>query len=348
MGIREDLPLSGYEFSTAVSMFFVGTCIADLFTNIGMRYIRPSLYLSGAMIVWGVVATLQAVSGSAHGMYTVRFFLGVFEAAFISGAPYMTTILYPRAEWGRRICVYLSATPFAGAFGGWIAYGVAQIDSTDSLKNWQILFILEGVLTILFGIAAIWVLPDRPHNTKWLTPRERDVAEYRMMRDGNRTRGKVYWRVVFRQLQDWRLWVNIFIYMGQVLSTYTISTFTPIIVATMGYDNVKAQLMVAPPFAVAFVMVFVVGYISDRLKSCSGLLVVNSIVACIGDLMLVLLPPEYNHARYGALFLTLTGILSGVTLTVGNITGNACGDIKKGESSLTWRVCQSSTAILVC
>lgn len=335
MGIREDLPLSGYEFSTAVSMFFVGTCIADLFTNVGMRYIRPSLYLSGAMIVWGVVATLQAVSGSAHGMYTVRFFLGVFEAAFISGAPYMTTILYPRAEWGRRICVYLSATPFAGAFGGWIAYGIAQIDSTDSLKNWQILFILEGVLTILFGIAAIWVLPDRPYNTKWLTPRERDVAEYRMMRDGNRTRGKVYWRVVFRQLQDWRLWVNIFIYMGQVLSTYTISTFTPIIVATMGYDNVKAQLMVAPPFAVAFVMVFVVGYISDRLKSCSGLLVVNSIVACIGDLMLVLLPPEYNHARYGALFLTLTGILSGVTLTVGNITGNACGDIKKGESSLT-------------
>jgi len=42
------------------------------------------------MIVWGVVATLQAVSGSAHGIHVVRFFLGVFETAFISGAPYMT------------------------------------------------------------------------------------------------------------------------------------------------------------------------------------------------------------------------------------------------------------------
>lgn len=27
----------------------------------------------------------------------IRFFLGVFEAAFISGAPYLTTALYPRA-----------------------------------------------------------------------------------------------------------------------------------------------------------------------------------------------------------------------------------------------------------
>lgn len=50
MGIREDLGFSPKQFSLAVSMFFVGTCIADLFTNIGMRYIRPSLYLATAMV----------------------------------------------------------------------------------------------------------------------------------------------------------------------------------------------------------------------------------------------------------------------------------------------------------
>lgn len=50
MGIREDLGFSSGQFSLAVSMFFVGTAIADLFTNIGMRYIRPSYYLAGAMV----------------------------------------------------------------------------------------------------------------------------------------------------------------------------------------------------------------------------------------------------------------------------------------------------------
>lgn len=50
MGIREDLGFSSSQFSLAVSMFFVGTAIADLFTNVGMRYIRPSYYLAGAMV----------------------------------------------------------------------------------------------------------------------------------------------------------------------------------------------------------------------------------------------------------------------------------------------------------
>ncbi|KAJ0365801.1 hypothetical protein COL26b_011933 [Colletotrichum chrysophilum] len=154
------------------------------------------------------------------------------------------------AEWGRRISIYLSATPLAGAFGGWVAYGVANI-SNPIVKHWQALFLIEGLLTILIGLLCVWVLPDRPHNTKWLTPRERDVATWRMMQDGNRTHGKINWKTTLNQLRDWRLWMNIFIYMGQVLQTYTIATFTPIIVATFGYDNVKAQLMVAPPYCVA-------------------------------------------------------------------------------------------------
>lgn len=47
-------------------------------------------------------------------------------------------------EWGKRICVYLSATPIAGAFGGWIAYGVAHI-SNPNIENWQVL--CEYILT---------------------------------------------------------------------------------------------------------------------------------------------------------------------------------------------------------
>ena len=124
--------------------------------------------------------------------------------------------------------------------------------------------------------------------------------------------------------------MNIAVYMCQVLPTYTIATFTPIIVDTFGFTTIKAQLMVAPPSCVAIVMVFVVSYLSDCFKSCSGILVVNSIMACTGDLMLALVPAKHSNVRYGATFLTISGILSGVTLSVGNITGNCCGgDVKK-------------------
>lgn len=49
--------------------------------------------------------------------------------------------------------------------------------------------------------------------------------------------------------------------------------------------------------------------------------------------MLALVPVENYHVRYGATFLVTTGILSGVTLSLGNITSNCCGDIKKAVAT---------------
>jgi hypothetical protein len=118
-----------------------------------------------------------------------------------------------------------------------------------------LLFIVEGCLTLVVATVCYYMLPDRPHNTRWLNAREREVAEWRMLRDGNKTHGHFGWWDLGRSLLDWRMMVNIIIYMSQNISTYTISTFTPIIVNSFGYSTVKSQLMVAPPFCVAFVMV---------------------------------------------------------------------------------------------
>lgn len=133
------------------------------------------------------------------------------------------------------------------------AYGISHIHG--SLETWRILFILEGGLTIVIAAVCVFILPDRPHNTRWLNKREREVAEWRMLRDGNRTHGHFGWSDLIRSLMDWRMAVNIVIFMTQNLTSYTLATFTPIIVNAFGYNNVKAQLMVAPPYCVAIVMV---------------------------------------------------------------------------------------------
>ena len=88
--------------------------------------------------------------------------------------------------------------------------------------------------------------------------------------------------------------------------------------------------MTAPPFCVALVMCFVIGWLSDRLRKCSSLLVIHALIAIVGDLILVLVPIEQGHTRYAGVFLIQLGILPAITLAVGNIINNACGDIKKG------------------
>ncbi|ODV92479.1 hypothetical protein CANCADRAFT_22840 [Tortispora caseinolytica NRRL Y-17796] len=361
MNIQEDLNMSSSQFSFAVSIFYIGTLVADPFVNLGLHFFRPSLYIASAMFIWGGITMLMATVSNPQGMFALRFFLAVFEAVLIAGVPALFSTWYPRNEWGSRIMVYLSATPIAGAFGGWIAYGVAHIES--HLPPWKWLFIIEGLLTVVVAFSCVYVLPDRPHNTRWLKPREREVMEWRMLRDGNRPQESMIEDidnnvdeliervkddniVAFRNLDppvtpeeekkeflrsmaDWRMCVNIVIFMTQNFSTYTLSTFTPLIVRSFGYSQVRSQLMVAPPFCVAFVMVFVVAPISDRLNRRASIYVVNSVVACAGYLMLALIPVENQSARYGALFLVIPAILSGVVLTLGNIQDNCCGDLKK-------------------
>lgn len=45
------------------------------------------------------------------------------------------------------------------------------------------LFYIEGSLTIAFAILAIFILPDFPSTTKWISPLERRLAEKRQAED---------------------------------------------------------------------------------------------------------------------------------------------------------------------
>ena len=46
--------------------------------------------------------------------------------------------------------------------------------------GWRWLFLLEGAAAIVLGIAALFVLPDRPNEARWLRPDERDWITARL------------------------------------------------------------------------------------------------------------------------------------------------------------------------
>ena len=62
----------------------------------------------------------------------------------------------------------------AGAFGGLIAFGVQHIQS--SVANWKLLFIIEGIPTVMIGFLAMVVLPNRPEETTMFNEKEREIA----------------------------------------------------------------------------------------------------------------------------------------------------------------------------
>ena len=50
-------------------------------------------------------------------------------------------------------------------------------------EAWRWLFYIEGALTVAVSIISVFILPDFPSTSKWLTPAERRLAELRMVED---------------------------------------------------------------------------------------------------------------------------------------------------------------------
>lgn len=79
--LEKDLGMRGTDFNLATSIFFVGYLLMQLPSNMLITRVRPSLYLSGAMTLWGVVSTCNAATHSFGALIAVRFFLGFVEVS---------------------------------------------------------------------------------------------------------------------------------------------------------------------------------------------------------------------------------------------------------------------------
>ncbi len=50
------------------------------------------------------------------------------------------------------------------------------------MSNWRLLFIVEGIPTVILGVLTLWLLPDRPEETAFLNDQERKLQIERMNR----------------------------------------------------------------------------------------------------------------------------------------------------------------------
>lgn len=76
--------------------------------------------------------------------------------------------------------MFASAAPLASTFAGALAYGITNGHS--SLSNWRLLFLVEGLPTILLAPIAFFFIPDSPDNARFLSVEEKATARSRAVR----------------------------------------------------------------------------------------------------------------------------------------------------------------------
>jgi MFS family permease len=248
---EEDLGLKGSQYSTAVSLLFVGYVLAQIPSNMLITRVRPSLYMGVCMMGWAIVSALTAITKDFTGVVLTRFFLGLVEAPYYPGALYLLSIFYTRKEIATRISILYSGNILAGAFAGLIAIGVFELDGVHGIKGWRWLFIIQGVVTFVVAVAACFILPDEPLNTRWLTPEERQLAHDRVARDTvEQTANSSTWAGLAQALKDPKVWVFVFMQHFHI-GVAGFKNFLPTVVETLGFNRTITLVLTCPPYLIA-------------------------------------------------------------------------------------------------
>ncbi|KAJ7615831.1 MFS general substrate transporter [Roridomyces roridus] len=265
-GMAADLKLSSSDYSVALLVFFPAYLLGEIPSNLILARVRPSRYLPAITLVWGLIATLVSQVKTKEALIGIRFVLGFVESGFFCGVLFLLSSWYRKAELAKRMAFFYSAAILSGAFGGLLAGGVITgLEGKMGIRGWRWLFIIEGALTMFFSIVVVFILPDWPATTKWLSSEEKALAAARIKADqvGSLEQNIGSWKGTLSALADWRTYLFTFMYM-MIVGAGTITYFIPTLTLNLGFTGNKAQFMTVPIYAVTLVMELCIAYSSDR------------------------------------------------------------------------------------
>lgn len=308
-GMEEDLGMKGDQYQIAVSVLFVTYILSELPSNLIIKKFTPSRYLAFLTVGWGIVATLTGIVQSFAGLVACRVILGALEGGLFPGLTIYLTMFYTKREYALRIGYLFVSAAIAGSMGGLLAYGIGFMDGVSGLRGWRWIIIIEGLPTVVLGVAVWWWLADNPESAHYLNAEERALIEARMRRQIGHTKSsdQMHKADVYEGLRDWKIWLFCLGQFGADVILYGYSTFLPTIIRGLGkWSTAQVQALTIPCYALGAISYLVVAWLSDRTQKRAVFAAGAGFICAVGYAILV--SPVSGNVKYFGCFLAAMGV----------------------------------------
>lgn len=265
--MQQDLGMSDSVFGIGAGIFFIGYFFFEVPANILLQRLGAKLWLGSIMIVWGIASACTMFVHSPRLFYILRFLLGVVESGFFPGVILYLTFWFPAKLRARIVAMFMTAIPLSGLVGGAVSGWILGTFSTaGGLRGWQWLYLLEGLPSVLAGVAAIILLDNGPAKAGWLTAEQKALVLGRLRADeeSKALAGHNSHRIVDAFLSP-GVWLLSVAYFGFVMAVYGVGFWLPQIISeTMTHDTIKIGLVSMIPWGISAIAMVLVGRHSDR------------------------------------------------------------------------------------
>ncbi|KAH7080211.1 major facilitator superfamily domain-containing protein [Paraphoma chrysanthemicola] len=327
------------RYSVVTLVFFTTYIVFQPPATVIVRYLGPRNFLSFIVVAWGAVMIGMGFADSFETLAALRVILGILEAGFFPSCVYLLSTWYTRFDIGKRYSVFYILGSLASACAGILAYGLMQLKGRKGLNGWRWIFIIEGALTCFLGILGYWALvdfPDKAHKSwRFLNEREAKFIIDRVNKDRGDAKPEPWNLKKFLSgALDIKIWGFAMIFFNTTTVTYALAYFLPIILTeNMGFSIGASQCLVAPPYALAAIVMYGTGWFGDKYHLRGPIIIFNMILCIIG----VAIMGFHSNAnvRYFGVFLTTAGANSNVPATMSYQANNIRGQWKRAFCSAT-------------
>jgi sugar phosphate permease len=262
--MNKDLGFSPSVFGLGAGIFFAGYVLFEIPGALIAERWSARIWLARILVSWGLVSGLMAFVRTEWQFHFLRFVLGAAEASFY---PVAYASVIPRwftpTERPRALAIMLTSLQISAIIGSPLAGWLLTADRFG-FKGWQVLFMIEAVPAVLFGLVIWFWLKDWPHQAPWLSPAEKAYLEEAYNREVQlKESARKY--TVLEALVDRKVLMLCLIYFLWITGFWGYSYWMPTVLQeASGWSSIRIGWMLVVPMVLALAGMLAVGYSSSR------------------------------------------------------------------------------------
>ncbi len=278
------LGLSATAYGLGAGVFFIAYMALEIPSNLMLARLGARRWIARIMISWGLISSATLFARGPLSFYVLRVLLGAAEAGFFPGIVFYLGEWFPGRARGRVMGAFITAIPIAGMITGPISGELLGWGGRLGLAGWQWLFLIEGIPSVLLGLLALRLLPDRPETAAWLPDAERRWLIQRLRLERERARAGQHHVNLRKVLAHPAVWQLALLEGLSVTSTnYGLTFWLPQVVkALSGAGDARVGLLTVLPWGAAVVSMLAVCAHSDRTRERCRHIAACSLVAALG------------------------------------------------------------------
>ncbi|KAK4034402.1 major facilitator superfamily domain-containing protein [Parachaetomium inaequale] len=276
--LLDDLGLNTNDYNYGTVVFLICFLLAELPSQLVSKKLGPDRWIPIQIVLWSVVAISQCAMTGRSGFLATRALLGLLEGGFIPDIILWLSYFYTSRELPIRLSYFWTTLSLTTIVTSLLAFALLHLRGVNGWAGWRWLFLVEGLITLLVGLASFFNMPASAVQTKtwfrpkgWFSDREVAIVVNRVLRDDPskgdmHNREAITPRRLWEVLKEYDLWPMYAIGIVAFIPQGPVNAYLTLTLRSLGFDQFTTNLLTIPSTILHIITLLLLTRISEWLN----------------------------------------------------------------------------------